>query len=160
MKTKFLLPHPFKAIGLVLFIPSLILGAAILFYEFHYTWLTGKVFVLYDGGSSILHSSESLTWVTDNLTNEIAGIGCIIGGIMLAFAREKEEDEYISKIRMESLMWATYFNYAVLLLSFFFVFSTGFLNVMMINMFSTLIVFIIRFNYLLYGLRKSSHDEK
>ena len=73
---------------------------------------------------------------------------------------EDNEDEFIEKLRMTSLLWAVFVNYILLLVSFLFIYGTAFLNVMIYNMFTVLIIFIARFNYILYQNRKSVEYEE
>lgn len=89
----------------------------------------------------------------NNILNEILGIIMIISSVLVAFSKEVNEDEYISKIRLESLVWAVYLNYAILLLAFVFVYGMSFLWVMIFNMFTILIFFIIRFNWQIRKLK-------
>ena len=91
----------------------------------------------------------------NNVLNEICGVLIILSGLLVAFSKEKEEDELISMIRLESLVWATYWNYAILLLGFVLVYDMAFLTVMVFNMFTILILFIIKFNWALHKLKKS-----
>ncbi len=84
----------------------------------------------------------------------------IISSLLVAFSEEKSEDEYISKIRLESLVWAVYFNFAILLLSFLFVYGLYFLWVMIFNMFTVLLFFIVRFNWQISKLKKSAYYEE
>jgi hypothetical protein len=80
--------------------------------------------------------------------------------MMVGFSKEKNEDEYIANLRLSSLMWAVWVNYALLLLSFIFVYGMGFLHVMIYNMFTVLIIFIGRFNLILFKNKMISADEK
>lgn len=93
--------------------------------------------------------------VKNNILNEILGVLIILSSILVAFSKEKLEDEYISKIRLESLVWAVYFNYGILLVLFLFVFELSFLWVMIFNMFTILLFFIIRFNWQISKLKRS-----
>lgn len=161
MKTKFLFPNRFKRIGWILLVPTAILGVLIIFFDFNFKFLDLKVLAIYSTGNIISGGGRHLIeFVKNNVTDEICGILFIIGAILVAFSKEKEEDEFIAKIRLESLVWATYINYAILILCFLFVYDTGFLNVMILNMFSILIFFIIRFNYILFKTNKSLDHEK
>jgi hypothetical protein len=54
-------------------------------------------------------------FIENSILDEILTIGIIVGGILVGFSKLKEEDEMISKIRYESLVWATYLNYAIIL---------------------------------------------
>jgi small-conductance mechanosensitive channel len=161
METRFLLPNKLKLLGWILLIPSAILGALTIFFEVELKLLEFKVFTIYSGsdfpwgGGSVVFGFDKV-----NLTKTIVGILFLLGAVMVAFAKEKHEDEFISKIRLESLVWATYISYAILFLCFLFIYGTGFLYVMIFNMFTILILFIIRFNYVIYRTSKSLQNEK
>lgn len=160
MKTKFLFPNRFKRIGWMLLVPTTILGILVIFNDFELKFLDLNVFAIYSGGGFFSGSPDIMEIFKDNLTNEISGILFIIGAIFVAFSKEKHEDEFIGKTRLESLVWATYINYAILIFCFLFIYGEGFLKVMILNMFSILIFFIIRFNYILYKTSKSLSHEK
>ena len=98
--------------------------------------------------------------ITTDVTNTLVGLLFIVGGMMVSFSKEKREDEFIANLRLTSLMWSVWVNYALLLLSLIFVWGLAFFNVMVYNMFTILIIFIIRFNYLLYRSTKSMADDK
>jgi hypothetical protein len=96
----------------------------------------------------------------NNVLNEILGILIIIGALLVAFSKEKTEDEYIAKTRLESLVWATYFNYGILLIAILFVYDLAFFWVMVFNMFTLLLFFIVRFNYMIFKLNKTETNEE
>jgi hypothetical protein len=158
METRFLLPNKFKMIGWFLLIPSAILGILQIFYlaGSGLKFLNLKVFTIYSG-SFAPWGSTTVVFGFDkvNLTGTIIGILFILGAVMVAFAKEKHEDEFIAKIRLESFLWATYINYAILLFCFLFFYGIGFMYVMIFNMFTIIILFIVRFNYVLYRSTKS-----
>ena len=79
---------------------------------------------------------------------------------MVAFSKEKQEDELIAKIRLDSLVWATYVNYAVLMFSMLFIYGMSFLWVMIFNMFTILLFFIFRFNWQVKKLNKTMSYEE
>jgi uncharacterized membrane protein len=79
---------------------------------------------------------------------------------MVGFSKEKNEDEFITNLRQSSLYWAVIVNYILLLFAFVFLYGIAFLNVMLYNMFTILIIFIVRFNYVLYRTSKWKPDEK
>lgn len=161
MKTNFLFPNHFKRIGWMLLVPTAILGVAIIFFDFNFKFLDFKVLAIYSNGNIISGGGRHIIdFVNNNVTDEICGVLFIIGATFVAFSEEKQEDEFIGKIRLESLVWATYINYAILIFCFLFIYDEGFLKVMILNMFSILIFFIIRFNYILYKTRKSLSHEK
>jgi hypothetical protein len=161
MKTSFLFPNRYKKIGWFLLAPASVLGFFVLFLDFEFKFLDLKVFAIYAEGFKFFGDPVGFfRLVEDNLTNELLGIMFLIGAIFTAFSKEKQEDEFISNTRMESLLWATYINYAVLIFCMMFFFNYIFLYVLILNMFTILIFFIIRFNYILYKTKKSLGYEK
>jgi hypothetical protein len=160
METRFLLPNKFKLIGWILLIPSSILGLFVIFEEFKFSFLEFRVFTISSGGFAPWEVTKSFKFEKENLTATIVGILFLVGALMVTLAREKNEDEFMSKKRFESLLWATIINYLILLFCFMFFYEFGFVFVMIFNMFTILILFIIRFNYILYKSSKSLRYEK
>ena len=158
MKTKLLLPNKFKTPGWIMLIPTTLFGLYIIFSGFEFDFLDAKVFTLYS--NEILGESVTMGFVKTNLTLTVTGLLFIISAFFVAFSREKREDEFIARIRLESLLWATYINYGILLFCFLFFYDFGFFYVMIFNMFTILVIFIIRFQYLLHRAKKSLSHEK
>lgn len=158
MKTKYLFPARFKKIGWVVLIPTLIAGLFTLILEWEPKFLDVSVFGLLIDNT--FGTEKTFGLVENNILNEILGILVILSGLLVAFSRESEEDELISKIRLESLVWATYCNYGILLLAFAFLYDFSFYWVMVVNMFTLLLLFILKFQLSLLKLRKSiGHEE-
>ncbi|SFT45788.1 hypothetical protein SAMN05216474_0673 [Lishizhenia tianjinensis] len=159
MKINYLLPHSFKKIGLILIIPSLLLGILGLFLDFKIDALTLEVPALF-ADNFLAPGKDNFRFITNNLTDELAAIVFLLGAIFIAFSREKTEDEFITKIRLESLVWAVYINYGILFLCFLFIYNFSFLNVMIYNLFTVLIIFILRYYWKLFLLKKQlGHEE-
>lgn len=143
MKTNWLFPHRYRLIGWFMLLPSVVLGLATMYWDFSFDFLTiEKPQELGDSGGLLS------AWPI-NFTNEIAALGVITGLLFIAFAREKVEDEMISQIRLESLQWSVYLNYILLAMAVIFIHGGDFLAVMTYNMFTILLIFIIRFRLLL-----------
>ncbi|MBE0651146.1 MAG: hypothetical protein IH595_09925 [Bacteroidales bacterium] len=159
MKTRFLFPHRFKKAGWFLLIPTFIIGFFVVFFDFEPKFLEGKMFTIYTAG--IAHHPIIFGLVDVNLTNTIVGVLCLIGALLVAFSKEKNEDEFIANTRFESLLWATYVNYGVLIFCFLFFYAFEFLSVMILNMFTILFFFIARFHFILYfkNAKSMSHEE-
>jgi len=160
METRFLLPNKFKVYGWILLIPSSILGLLVIFEEFKFNFLDMRVFTISSGGFAPWEVTRAFKFEKENLTATLVGVLFLLGALMVTLAREKNEDEFISKMRLESLLWATILNYLILLFCFIFFYEFGFVYVMIFNMFTILILFIIRFNYVLYLSSKSLRHEK
>lgn len=147
MKSKYLIPHKFKKIGYILFIPGLIMGLLYLFWDIEISLPNMTVFAVVS--DEVFGNRDWFHLLSTDVYNEILGVLLIVGGVMVAFSKEKEEDERIRQIRMESLMWATHLNFAVLLFAMLFVHGEPFLEIMVANMFTILIFFIVRFHWFL-----------
>ncbi len=158
MKTNYLFPNRFKKIGWLLFIPGIILGIVYLIYQSDISLFDIKVFAIAE--KVIFNDADFFTISENNVLDEISSILLIIGALLIAFSKEKTEDEFISKIRLESLVWATYINYAILILAIIFVYDITFFWVLVFNMFTLLVFFLIRFNWALYKSKNQIGNEE
>jgi hypothetical protein len=158
MPSKLLLPNTFKKAGWFILVPSTILGIILAYHDFSAQWLWARVFYIANEateGNSMYFSVQNT-----NITNTVVGALFIIGGMLVSFSKEKNEDEFIAEIRLSSLLWAVCVSYILLFIAFLLVYGTPFLEVMVYNMFTVLIIFIVRFNYILYKNAKTVPDEK
>ena len=131
MKT-LLFPHSFKRIGWLIFAISAAIGAYIWFADY-----------------------------TDSyLLNNIAIIGISIGAILSTCSREKVEDEMIQQIRLSSLLIALYINYAILIVCSLVIYDLDFLNVMLYNMFTILLIFMAVYHWKIWRVKKGVEDEQ
>ena len=155
MKTTYLLPHRFKIPGWILFILGITTGIVLLFNDYGDDALPFKVFTIYN--DPILDGSNGFFKIIENsILDELVSIAIIVGGLLLGFSREKVEDEYIYKLRKDSLAWAIVFNYLVLLFAIIFIYDFTFFHVLVFNMFTPLVFFIFRFNFLKF--KATNHD--
>ncbi len=159
MKTHFLFPNQFKNIGWLLFVLS-VLGTLFIsvFNKSTDDYLNITVFSIYQ--DSIGEIPGFFKFIKNSIVDEILTVGIIVGGILVGFSKTKNEDEYISKIRYESLVWATYLNYGIVIFFTLFIYGLTYLNVLFYNMFTLLLFFIIRFHYMIYKLNKSINDDE
>lgn len=146
MSKSLLLSNKFKKIGWMIFVPSFFTGLYLAVTGVEPDWLRGNMLSVFPS----LSNDRYFTIINVHLINTIVGLLFIAGGLLVGFSKEKNEDEYISRLRLSSLLWAVLVNYALLSVAFVFVYDTAFLSVMVYNMFTVLIIFIIRFNYILF----------
>jgi heme/copper-type cytochrome/quinol oxidase subunit 2 len=156
MKARYLLPSGVKKPGWVLFSIGLIAAILTPIIKPESLGVSIKVFAVVS--DEFMGDIKWFHFTSTNPIDEITLILLIIGGLFVAFAREKDEDEFIGKLRLESLVWATYINYSILLLAVLFVYEIAFLWIMLANMFTLLVFFIVRFHWVLYQSRKNLHD--
>lgn len=151
MKPKFLFPNYLRPVGLALFLPGLILGIAYLYFNYEIPGFTLQI----REHSSLLQDKN------ENFTNELALFLITTGLLLMAFSREKDEDELLLKIRLNALYWAILINGIIsLLLTIAFMISemltksnwveSGLGQLGYYNLFTPLIIFIIRYQYLIH----------
>jgi hypothetical protein len=80
---------------------SLALGILVRFWDFQFNFLT----------VDLRQKTRGMFNDNVNFTDEIALTGIILGLLFLAFARERREDEFINRTRLESWQWAVLINY-------------------------------------------------
>jgi len=158
METRFLLPHRYKAIGWIITIPTFIFMMFNIYADYSLPFLD------YRPGSKSqvdinIEKSFLFTLHYHNFTADIVGVLVILGLLMIAFSKEKVEDERINTLRLESLLWAVYINSILLILAIIFLYGEAFLQVMTYNICTPLILFIARFNYVMYWDRKNLKSE-
>ena len=104
-----LLPNKYKKAGWLILVPATILGIILLFTGFESMPLNTRVFAVLN--NEILGKNQSFNFIYTNVTPTIAGILFIAGALLVGFSKEKNEDEFISNLRLSSLLWAVLVNY-------------------------------------------------
>jgi hypothetical protein len=98
-------------------------------------------------------------YVDTNLLDEILSIIAILSGLLWGFSKEKTEDEMISAVRKEAMIWAIYVHYSLFILATVLIYGLSFLNILMLNIFTPIIVFLVIYEWKKYQLISAS-DEK
>ena len=143
MKSSKLLPHSFTLpiiAGLVCFIVLLAANN----YGFEFDVLDSRRLPL------------PATFERNNFTDEVALSGVILMALLLAFTRQKTEDEYLATIRLRCWQWAIIGNFVVLLCFIWLAYGFAFLAVLMWNMVTPLAIYHLLFysKLLLLNLQK------
>ncbi|HEY2347655.1 MAG TPA: hypothetical protein VGH64_01505 [Puia sp.] len=99
--------------------------------------------------SGFLFSTQHLFFIGTSLM-------VLVGLFLIAFSRERVEDEQITQLRLDSLRWAIYVNYAILLFSLIFIQSSESNHILFLNMWLPLLFFILRFRWVIYRLNRSA----
>ena len=159
MKSNFLFPNSWKIVGWLLFIPGIILVLIGSFLNLSIDdLLQTQVWALYS--DPFLGTSGWFEWVENGIADELLTVMVIGGGLLVGFSKMKNEDEMIASLRYESLVWATYLNYGIILFTTLFVFGVAYMNVLIHNLFTLLFFFILRFHYRIYCVSKSADHEE
>ena len=139
MKTRFLFPRRFRTAGIIL----LTIGLVFFYISQHFD----KEFLVWHNFRST--NSISLP-INECFDNEIQLSAVMLGLILIAFSKEKIEDEQIVHLRLESLQWAVYINYAVFFVIIFTVYGIDFFAAALYNFLTLLVFFILRFRWVIY----------
>lgn len=148
MKPSFLLPNKYKKLGWFIFIPAAVAGILFLTTGDKLGTISVPVWSVVNDKS--LGELQWFSIIKTNVAPSLIGIAFIAGSALIGFSQEKNEDEYIGSLRLSALLWAVLVNYGLLLFAFTFIYGISFLTVMMYNMFTIPLLFILRFHFLLY----------
>jgi hypothetical protein len=146
MKTRFLFSHKLRLVGTLLLTTAAIL-CIIDFYK------TGGIF--FSTPMSIKFNTLSKEDWFGLIYNGILQVSMVLSLLFIGFSKEKVEDEQIAQLRLDSLQWAIYFNYALFILCIIFIYGFSFFSVLVYNVITPLIFFIIRFRWKIYSLNRS-----
>lgn len=158
MKSKLLFPNRFIKIGFTLIgLVSLLLLYVNIFGNIKF--LTHfPVFCIYDSG--FFSGKHVMEFIHDDVLFELASIMFVLGSIFIGFSKQKSEDEFTANIRLESLLWTMYVLFALFLLSIMFIYGWLFAEIHLGSIFAFLVIFNLRFYYILYKSKRASKDEK
>ena len=155
MKKNYLFPHRFRMIGWVLVI------AAVALYVTEQIWFPTLRFKMpalyYDGIFEFMDDAPSpkgfFVMATTTILSIIIPI-LTIGLIFIGFSKEEVEDEFVTHVREQSLVWATYITAVLFILATLLVYGMPFTIVPYIVFFVFLVLFIVKFRVELYRANK------
>ncbi|MDR2956072.1 MAG: hypothetical protein LBV43_13430 [Prevotella sp.] len=96
----------------------------------------------------------------DEYIDEIFIVVVTFLSLFIAFSKEKVEDEYVAKIRLESLIWAFMVNAALIIIATLLLFKMDYVIFMALNFYLTLALFIVKFRIAIFISKKSNQNEK
>lgn len=143
MKSKFLFPAWCNIVGYLMAVPGFILGYLYTFNNFE----------ILGFGFKMRETDGFFQKAFENFTNELA-IFLVIGGlILIAFSKNKREDELSAKLRLNSLYWGIMIYYMLYIIGYLYSVIIGEIpfigdHLVEINLFTPLVIFICRYNYL------------
>jgi hypothetical protein len=141
-------------VGFLFFAGGLILGIARFRYSFKPDLLDMKMFAF----SSSYLETKYMEIVKNNMSEEFTGFFIVAGLFLIAFSREKVENELKNRLRLKAFFIAAYLDLLFLLASLFFTFGFAFVFMLMANMVFSLLAYIIAFRYLLIKNRSILTD--
>ncbi|MCF0165247.1 MAG: hypothetical protein HUJ92_08175 [Bacteroidales bacterium] len=142
MKNNYLFPTWCKTVGIVCSIPFLLLG----------------ILFIIDSAAMGIDDLKFLYDCEFLATLDIIALSVTL--MMVAFAREKDEDELTTSVRASSLVIAVEISYVIIFIAALCLYEFAFLSFLCANLFSMLILYIIIFNCRMNRIRKEARNEK
>lgn len=156
MRSRFLLPNLVRPFGWIMALPGFVLGYLVVYNDYKIPGFGITV----PPPTRFFHAP-----FYQDLTKTLALALVIIGLFLVAFAREKKEDELTARIRYNALYWAVLVNYIIYVVWLVLTVAIellkldkgalgSFADIMGIstyNLFTPLLIFIARYYYLRYS---------
>jgi len=162
MKKSYLFPTYFKKIGWIITLALLLyfLVSIIFDLECDFNFYMPAFYYEFDIGSLFGNQEYKFFKMTEtSFGTTLLPIIIVIGLSFIAFSKNKNEDEYISKIREQSLVWSMIVGYFIFILFTLFIYGTPYIGVVVYDIYIFLILFVCKFNFELYRLKKSLKNE-
>jgi len=145
-----LLPYSWKFAGLFLTLSGIVLSVFYLWFDFRFTL---PVFAVY---SSFLETKMFTTFRT-NFADDLILLLILSGLGLIIFTKEHIESENLDSIRFKSITFALISNFIFLLFSVLFIFGSGFIGILVLNLFSLPIFYLVFFFFLKRKLVDNTH---
>ena len=150
MKKNFLLPHLYWKIGWMMLIPFLVMCGVELFGSAPVIKMT----VPYIFSDTVSKNEWFGIMHREDMYMEIWIIGLFLSLLFIAFSKEKQEDEMIMQVRLQSLLFALWVTSICSIVETLFIFGLIYAYSLWASLFVFLIIFIVKFRYELYQLNK------
>jgi hypothetical protein len=118
------MPKGFRPLGIALLVTGIVLSVLKYYFNLKPDVLELKVFAFY----SFYIESKKFSMITHQMLGEIAGLLLLGGLFLIAFTKEKEESEFIDRLRLKAFLFAGYLNLFYLIISILFFFGFGFVG--------------------------------
>ncbi|KAF5056287.1 hypothetical protein DSECCO2_368950 [anaerobic digester metagenome] len=142
-----LLSYRWKLPGIILTSAGVLLAVLFSWFDFR---LKIPVFAVY---SAFLETKMFVVFRT-NFSDELTLLTLLAGLALIAFSKEKNEQEEFELIRSKAIFRAAMVNTAFLFLSVLFIYGSGFMAVLVVNLFSFFVLYLLFFYS---GKRRASY---
>ncbi len=154
---RFLIANEWKKWGWIFFLGAIALYICDIY--FHYSINIMIPYLTEFTSSNANNNYYYFDWAVRDITVTLSIIMAIIGLLMITFCRDRIEDELSGQFRLDALSWAIVLNYILFIIVEWGVWGPCNYNLLVYTMFTPFIIFIVRFNYLKYKMRKSLANE-
>jgi branched-subunit amino acid transport protein AzlD len=146
-----LLPGTFRFAGILFFLTGIFLGVIRFYFGVKPDLLDMKPFAFY----SSYVENKYMQFIGNNMSEEIVGLLILCGLFLIAFSRDKVENELKAFMRVKALYLTVYAQIIFLILSILFTFGFAFVYMLMANMVFPIIFFLLSFRIFLFIHRKN-----
>lgn len=150
MTEAFLLSNKFRKFGYISLLPAFLIFILKQVLKFELDFLYLKVFAI----QSLFFETKSFTWIHSDMSDEIIAISFIIGLSIIAITKEKQELEEINTLRISAASRAVIINCFFVIFGLLFFYGFAVMNILIINLFSLLFLYIVIFRILLHRYMK------
>jgi hypothetical protein len=150
---KFLFPNKLRIYGWTILFLGILFGVSRFYFGFKPEFLNIKVFAVY----SKYFETNYFKVIENHVSEELTALLLLVGLFLISFTKEKIENDFVFEVRNKSLILTFYINTALVVLSFLFIYGFSFIYILVINVFSPFIIYIILLKYFLYKAQKTEH---
>lgn len=97
---------------------------------------------------SVYFDTKWFSGFQTNVADELIMLCLLAGLMMVAFSREKHESAALDRIRGQAMFRAALYNGLFLLVAVLFLYGQAFIAALLLNMCSSIVIYIALFNYL------------
>lgn len=151
-KNRFLLPGRSRLLGILFSLSGVVLGIVRFRYGIKPESLNLKFFAFY---SSYLED-KYMQIIRNNMCEEVVTFLLVAGLFLVAFSREKEENERTQAIRLKAFFLTAYLNALFLIVAIFFTYGFAFVYALMANMGFGLLAYIVSFRVMLFREKRKT----
>ena len=162
MKKTFLFPTCFRKIGWIISIVTLlyfVIGVIFFADKFDFNFKMPAIVGL-EKIYNLIPEKDYFVLAKTSFMATLFPVLMIIGFIFIAFSRERNEDEYVSKIRERALVWSVLVTCVLLILAILFIYGFDALYVFWFDFLFFLLLFVIKFRIDIFRFNRSTKKDE
>lgn len=145
-----LFKHKYQIIGYLCLIPAILIFIAKYIFKLELEFLYVPVFAI----QSTFFETKYFFWMQSNISEELFAIFLIIGFTLIALSEEKEETVENNTFRLKAFSLAVMINSIFLIFGMVFFYGLSAMNIVLINMFSFLFLYIVILKILIFRAKR------
>jgi hypothetical protein len=122
-----------------------------------YVWFDFRLMIPVFAILSSFFETKTFSVIRTNAADELIMLSLITGFFLLAFSKEKSETERLAELRIRSWGRAIRVNTALLVFSVLFFYGNAFLTILLVNLISCFIFYLVFFHVSKYKMQNQVH---